>query len=70
MRLFLLALLLLVAAAALAWRPAARPVLASGETCPTPPRDFPFFQGAVGAQRPPLDLDPPGRLETATFAVG
>lgn len=71
MRALLLVTLLLLAAAALAWRPAGgQPPSSSGEACATPPRDFPSFVRGLGAARPPLDLEGPRRLETATFALG
>lgn len=70
MRWLLLSVLVVVAAGAFAWRPASGEVAGSAEACRVPPRDFPTFAAAFGARRPPLDLQVPRRLETATFALG
>lgn len=68
MRWLLLTALVLVAAGAVAWRPA---VGKPAETCRVPARDFPTFVAAsLTAPRPPLDMQMHQRLETATFALG
>lgn len=61
-------LALLGLAAAFSWRPAAS---APSASCPTPPRGFgESLAPLLGLARPPLDLQPPVRVETATFALG